>query len=65
MAKLIVNGKEATIGMELISFRGEKATLISWREPHKIGSTGKVYVEWENKCRGEYYPDVFNGEFIP
>lgn len=61
--KLMIKGKEATVGMEVTSFRGEKAKLLSWTEPHKPSSSGRVYVEWENGSTGEYFPSVFRGNF--
>lgn len=61
--KLMIKGKEATVGMEVTSFRGEKAKLISWTEPHKPSSSGRVYVEWENGRTGEYFPSVIGGNF--
>ena len=61
--KLMIKGKEATVGMEVTSFRGEKAKLLSWTEPHKTSSSGRVYVEWEDGATGEYFPSVFNGKF--
>lgn len=61
--KLIIKGKEATVGMEVTSFRGEKAKLISWTEPHKPSSSGRVYVEWENGSTGECFPSVIGGNF--
>lgn len=61
--KLMIKGKEATVGMEVTSFRGDKAKLLSWTEPHKPSSSGRVYVEWENGSTDEYFPSVFSGEF--
>ena len=62
--KLMIKGKEATVGMEVTDFRGDKAKLLSWREPHKPSSSGRVYVKWENGGTGESYPGVFGGEFV-
>ena len=64
MMKLIIRGKEATVGMELTSFRGEKAKLISLREPHKASSSGRVYVELESGFKMECFPSVYGGNFV-
>ena len=61
--KLMIKGKEATVGMEVTSFRGEKAKLISWTEPHKTSSSGRVYVELENGSISEFFPSVIGGTF--
>jgi len=52
------------IGNTLVSFRGEHVKLIGWREPHKAGSTGRVQVEFADGKIGEYFPTVFNAEFV-
>ena len=59
----MIKGKEATVGMEVTSFRGEKAKLISWTEPHKSSSSGRVYVELESGIKMEYFPSVYGGKF--
>lgn len=50
-------------GDTVADFRGETATVIGWREPHKVGSTGRIIVSvegWEQ----EFYPSVFDCEFV-
>ena len=49
----------ATIGETITSFRGLETTLLGGNPPHKLGSTGKVWVE-----NAEYYPEVFNLKWI-
>jgi hypothetical protein len=51
-------GKEVTEGDELQTFRGEWVILESWREPHKEGSTGRVYVIHADGGTREYFPSV-------
>ena len=62
--KLTIKGKEATVGMVVTDFRGEKAKLLSWTEPHKPSSSGRVYVELESGIKMEYFPSVYGGEFV-
>ena len=51
------------MGETLTSFRGEKAILAGGSEPHKPGSTGRVYVKGR-MISGEFFPSVFNCEWI-
>ena len=45
-------------------FRGDNYIVTGWREPHKIGSTGRVYVkEFEGDGTAEYFPSVFEMKF--
>lgn len=46
-------------------FRGEAATVTGWQEPHKEGSSGRIYVHYKGDATGqvEYYPHVFGCEF--
>lgn len=62
----ITNGKLIEPGNEVTTFRGEKARLISATPPHRMGSAGKVLVEFEkdNNYRMEYYPSVIGAVFV-
>jgi hypothetical protein len=51
-------GEPVALDSELTDFRGDTATLVSARPPHKPASSGFVYVETEDD-RAEYYPSVF------
>ena len=68
--KLIINKEVAKKGMILTDFRGKKAKLISWKEPHKSSSCGFVYVRLldengnETERTGEYYVTVYGGKFV-
>lgn len=64
--KLYVNGKEATEGMQVQTFRGESAVLISWHEPGTVsgGNGGRVYICEEGGYEGMYFPSVIGGKFI-
>jgi len=63
--KLLINGKLALKGDIISDSKGNKAVLTSWQAPHKINSSGKVYVKWEDgSVQSEYFPSVFNGEFV-
>jgi len=57
------NGKEVQVGDEVVSFRGEKATVISIQEPHTPASTGRLYVKEEGGWEQGYYPSVFDCEW--
>lgn len=62
--KLYIRGSEAHIGMEVTTFRGEKAILTGWQEPKHYGSTGRVCIkeegaDWTSRC----YPSVIGAEF--
>lgn len=63
--KLYVNGKEATEGMQVQTFRGESAVLISWHEPGTVsgGKGGRVYICEEGGYEGMYFPSVIGGKF--
>ena len=67
MAKLIneKTGKEVVKGDKVISFRNEEYILDSFTEPHKVSSTGKVYVTpvGDGMRRG-LYPSVFGLKII-
>lgn len=63
--KLLVNGKPAEKGMEVTTFRGEKYILEDWREPHKAGSTGRVYCKKKGELfHNEWFPGVIGAEFV-
>lgn len=67
--KLMINGMEATKGMEVTTFRGEKYILTGWKEPHKASSTGRVCCKTKNDCENdtewvhEWFPGVIGGKF--
>lgn len=44
---------DVSLGETVETFRGEKVTLKGGRPPHKIGSTGRIYVDGH-----EYFPSV-------
>lgn len=57
-------GLEVLVGAQLVTFRGEPCILISSSKPHKLGSTGRIYVRESNGFEGEYYPSVCGLEFV-
>ena len=62
----LINSKtkqEVKIGDMVTSFRGEKYEVRSWSEPQHRGSTGRMYVKSDVYDR-DYYPAVFNCEFV-
>jgi hypothetical protein len=56
--------QEVKVGDELIDFRGEKSTCVGWQEPQHPGSTGRVYVSREQIKSIQFYPSVFNLEWV-
>jgi hypothetical protein len=62
--KLYVNGIEAKKSQEVTDFRGDKAILKDWREPHKSASGGHVTLKYDKCDEMEYYASVINGKFF-
>lgn len=56
--------KEVKIGDITETFRGEKCKVISFTEPLKSSSTGRVYVEFDNNTRREFFPSVIGTKFV-
>lgn len=62
------DGNEVHIGDDVVSFRGERAILVSLARPEMPGKSGKVVVSWPLTLeelqnwsgRAEYYDKVFN-----
>jgi len=53
------DGAEVKVGDELATFRGEACKLVAVQEPHKPGSTGRIYVEFGTGGRSwGYFPSV-------
>lgn len=67
MASLMVAGVPAKKGMEVTTFRGEKAILVDWRAPGERcgGMNGKVYCQTEgSQHTNEWYPSVIKAKFV-
>lgn len=58
------SGLELKRGDAVETFRGEKAKFITGSEPHKVSSTGRVNIEFEDGGRGEYFPSVINAVWL-
>jgi len=57
--------KELKIGDKVFNKEGKEYTVYGWRKPHKVGSTGKVFVKAENSIfESRFFPSVFNLEII-
>ncbi len=54
------------VGDIVTTFRGERMSLTGWREPHKPGSTGKIYVKGfdDNDYEAMFYPGVIGAKFV-
>ena len=49
----------------MLSPSGGLATITGYREPHKAGSTGRVYVKrWGSTTELEYFPSVVGARWI-
>ena len=67
MAKLIneETGLEVKEGDKVTTFRDEIGTLVSFAEPHKPSSSGKVYVQFDGlDYRREFYPSVIGCKIV-
>jgi hypothetical protein len=62
------DGTEPNLGDVIIDFRGDPAILAGAREPHKPGSTGRVYVRPMRSNpehpTAEFYPSVFDLKWV-
>ncbi len=58
--------EDVKIGDVLTSSQGERYILRGWHAPHKISSTGRVFVAREESPDDEeqYFPTVFELEII-
>lgn len=64
--ELYVRGELAEAGMRIQTNQEEPGILKYWREPHKAGSTGRVYITLDHtpdKTR-EYFPGVIGGKWV-
>lgn len=58
-------GAPVSLGDQVQTFRGERATLLMITEPHKPASTGRVYIQFEDsKASREFFPSVIGAEWI-
>jgi hypothetical protein len=68
MAKLIneKTGQEIKTGDNVTCFRGTEYKLVSFTEPHKPSSTGRVYVEPVSGegMRREFFPSVIGAKIV-
>lgn len=57
--------EDVPIGTKLISGDGIEYTLQGWRVPHKISSTGRVFVTRpDDEFEMSFFPTVFDLEII-
>ena len=57
------DGTALRIGAQVDTFRGEKATVLAMYQPHHPGSTGRVFLRFEDSSEGEYFPNVINAKW--
>jgi len=57
------NGEEVKVGDKVEIFRGDPVTVVSFREPHKPGSSGKIIVQ-DLDHQNEFYVGVIGAKWI-
>ena len=57
------DGTPLRIGAQVSTFRGEKAEVRGMYQPHHPGSTGRVFLRFEDGSEGEYFPSVINAQW--
>lgn len=64
MMRLYANdGTALKIGDKVETFRGEKAEVRGMYQPHHPGSTGRVFLKFEDGSEGEYFPSVIHAHW--
>lgn len=65
MRRLIIDRKPVVLGQIVTDFRGDKAIVTGWEEPHKPSSSGRIYVKWDEDqtMDNSYYPSVFGAKW--
>ena len=58
------SGLELKRGDAVETFRGEKGKLVYASEPHKVSSTGRVNIEYEDGTRREFFPSVISAVWL-
>ena len=62
------DGNDVKIGATLTSGQGDKYVLFGWRKPHKISSTGRVFVKPEgfddSTFEQQFFPTVFGLKIV-
>jgi len=59
------DGNDVKIGATITAGDGESFTLMGWRKPHKISSTGRVFVKNDNDSfEQSFFPNVFDLKII-
>ena len=54
------SGRQVYPGEDFLTFRGELVTLKGGQPPHKVGSSGRVYVEDETGFESSFFPSVID-----
>ena len=59
------DGKDVQIGASVTSGDGVFFVLMGWRRPHKVSSTGRVFVQRKgDKFDRSYFPHVFGLKIV-
>ena len=64
---LIYEGTKEPVKVDDIvkTFRGDVVRVVSFREPHKPSSTGRVYVKHDDHgWSSEYFPGVIGAKWV-
>jgi hypothetical protein len=54
------DGHQLKIGEKVVTFDGEKAEVLAMYLPHHPGSTGRVFLRFEDGGEGQYFPGVID-----
>jgi hypothetical protein len=57
-------GNKLKAGDTVTTFRGEKMTLVSFRAPHKVSSSGRVCLKDDKGRQHEYFPGVIKAKIV-
>jgi hypothetical protein len=58
-------GAELKIGDIVHTYSGDSCRITCFREPQKLGSTGRVYVKFsDDSFESSFFPSVIGAEFV-
>lgn len=61
----IETGNVVNIGDKILYKDGRETIVLGWRKPHKLGSTGRIFVKAENdNFESSFFPNVFSLKII-
>lgn len=58
-------GDQVNIGDIVMGRDGDELTVMGWRKPHKISSSGRIFVKGDNdKFEQQFFPHVFDLKIV-